>query len=100
MSLPLDLIDSVTAENEEVNPVTESNFRERAVNQYSPKGTARGGFAYFRFSYKEGSRVLHVHIKGGNVRSSLAQARAALVRDAAREGKSNSEIVRTIKLSM
>lgn len=97
MSLPLDLIDSPTAESERVNPVGESNFCDRAVSKYFPKGTARGGFSYFRFSYKEGSRTLTVHIPGGNVRSPLAQARAALVRDAVREGKSNLEIVGIIQ---
>ena len=95
--MPVHLIDSVTAANEEFNLVTESNFRDRAVYEYSSKGTARGGFAYFRFSYKEGSRVRHVHIGGGNVRSAIAQARAALVSEAVREGMSNLEIVRMIK---
>ena len=106
MSLPLDSLDSIdsidsidssTAESEGVSPVGESNFRDRAVSEYSPKGTARTGFSYFRFSYKEGSRVVSIHIPGGNVRSALAQSRAIEVRAAIAAGMPPKEIVEAIK---
>jgi hypothetical protein len=80
---PSDKIDSVTP----VEPaVTESNslgddkyLALNAVSTYRPRGTARGG-EYYRLSYKEGSRVRHVHIRGGNTDSPIAQAKVQEVR--------------------
>ncbi|WP_293126881.1 hypothetical protein [Microcoleus sp. bin38.metabat.b11b12b14.051] len=92
-----DLIDSATAESEGVSSVEESNFRDRAVSEYSPKGTARTGFSYFRFSYKDGSRTVSIHIPGGNVRSANAQSRAIEVRAKIAAGMPPEEIVKAIR---
>ena len=51
----------------------------KAISTYKPRGTARSG-EYFRLSYRDGSRVKHVHIRGGNTGSPIAQAKAAEVR--------------------
>jgi hypothetical protein len=40
----------------------------KAISIYSPRGTARSG-EYFRFSCREGSRMRHIHIRGGNTDS-------------------------------
>jgi len=51
----------------------------KAISTYRPRGTARSG-EYFRFSYRECSRMRHIHIRGGNTDSPIAQARVAEVR--------------------
>ncbi|MCC3563729.1 MAG: hypothetical protein JGK26_32570 [Microcoleus sp. PH2017_27_LUM_O_A] len=70
MSLPPEIIDSVTAESEEFDPV---------------------------FSYKEGGRVRHVHIPGGNVRSALSQSRAIEVRAKIAVGATSAQIAEMIR---
>ena len=83
-TLPPGNIDSVTS----VEPVvTESTLPPgnddflalNAISTYKPRGTARGG-EYFRLSYREGGRIRHVHIRGGNTDSPIAQAKVAEVR--------------------
>jgi hypothetical protein len=56
-----------------------------AISTYSPRGTARGGSyyrggQYYRLSYREGARVRHQHIRGGNTDSPMAQAKVREVR--------------------
>ncbi|MBE9122877.1 hypothetical protein IQ269_19260 [Tychonema sp. LEGE 07199] len=81
-SIPPD--DSVTPE-----PVTESiplnDSVTKSVSRYRAKGTARGG-EYFRFSYRQRSKIKHVHIPGGNTDSVLAQQRAAEVMELSAAG--------------
>jgi hypothetical protein len=83
--------------------VTESNslgdgeyLALNAVSTYRPRGTARGG-EYYRLSYKEGSRVRHVHIRGGNTDSPIAQAKVAEVRSLLAAGVSPAEIANLLK---
>ena len=75
--------DSVTpvepAVTESNSPVRDDYLALNAVSTYRPRGTARGG-EYYRLSYKEGSRVRHIHIRGGNTDSPIAQAKVAEVR--------------------
>jgi hypothetical protein len=66
------------------------------VATYRPKGTARGG-EYFRFSYRAGSKMKHLHIPGGNTGSVLAQSRAAEVMELAAAGIPSLEICDRIK---
>jgi hypothetical protein len=78
---PEPAIDSVTPA--EV-AVTESSTPESAgyfsaVSTYKPRGTARGK-EYYRLSYKSGGKVRHVHIRGGNTDSPIAQAKVREVR--------------------
>ena len=94
------VVDSVTP----VEPaVTESNFLGdgeylalNAVSTYRPRGTARGG-EYYRLSYKDGSRVRHVHIRGGNTDSPIAQAKVKEVRSLLAAGMSPKEVAALLK---
>ncbi len=87
--------DSVTP----VEPaVTESNslgdgeyLALDAVSTYRPRGTARGG-EYYRLSYKSGGKVRHVHIRGGNTDSPIAQAKVAEVRSLLAAGMTPRQI--------
>jgi hypothetical protein len=64
----------------ESNSPTDSEYLAlNAVGTYRPGGTARSG-EYYRLSYKDGSRVRHVHIRGGNTDSPIAQAKVQEVR--------------------
>jgi len=62
-----------------VQPADNDDSVSKAISIYQPRGTARSG-EYFRFSYREGSRMRHIHIRGGNTDSSIAQAKVAEVR--------------------
>jgi len=66
------------------------------VAAYRPKGTARGD-EYFRFSYRAGGKMKHLHIPGGNTGSVLAQSRAAEVMELAAAGVPSLEICDRIK---
>ncbi|OCR00237.1 hypothetical protein BCD67_24845 [Oscillatoriales cyanobacterium USR001] len=68
-----------------------------AVSCYRPGGTAKGQHEYFRFSYRDGSRVRHRHIPGGNVSSLIAQSRADRVRKAIVSGSSTSQVLELIR---
>ena len=105
------LVDAVTessclhSENDSVTPaevaVTESLTPESAdyfsaVSTYKPRGTARGK-EYFRLSYKCGGKVRHVHIRGGNTDSPIAQAKVREVRSLLAAGMAPSEIAAMLK---
>jgi hypothetical protein len=62
-----------------VPPADNDSVSSKAISTYSPRGTARSG-EYFRFSYRDGSRMRHIHIRGGNTDSPIAQAKVAEVR--------------------
>ena len=66
------------------------------VATYRPKGTARGG-EYFRFSYRAGGKMKHLHIPGGNTGSVLAQSRAAEVMELAAAGTPLQDLIDRIK---
>ncbi len=75
-------------------PVTESNPDDsvtKAISRYRPKGTARGG-EYFRFSYRSGKKVRHIHVPGGNTDSPISNARCEEIREAIALGISPEEI--------
>ena len=63
------------------------------VNQYYP---GRRDTAYYRFSYRLGRRVKHVHIRGGNSCSQAGQANAQQIREMIARGYSLAEILKTI----
>ena len=90
--------DSVTAV--EV-AVTESSTPESAdylsaVSVYKPRGTARGK-EYFRLSYKDGGKVRHCHIRGGNTDSPIAQAKVQEVRSLLASGMSPAQIAEYLR---
>jgi len=63
----------------------------KAISTYTPRGTARSG-QYFRFSYRDGSKMRHIHIRGGNTDSPIAQAKVREVRSLLAAGVSPAEI--------
>ncbi len=99
------VVDSVTS-NAEV-AVTESipepadSVTSSAVSTYRPRGTARGienvPLEYFRFSYRDGSKVRHVHVKGGNTNSPLAKAKVQEVRSLLASGVPPTEIAKLLR---
>ena len=81
-------VDSVTPVEvavTESTPQPAADNSLNAISTYSPRGTARGGSyyrggQYYRLSYREGARVRHQHIRGGNTDSPMAQAKVREVR--------------------
>jgi hypothetical protein len=67
-----------------------------AISTYKPRGTARSG-EYFRLSYRDGGRVRHVHIRGGNTDSPIAQAKVAEVRSLLAAGISPAQVATMLK---
>ena len=67
------------------------------VGTYQPRGSAHGEYWYFRFSYRDGKRMKHKHIPGGNAGSSVARQRAEAVRQAIARGATIDEVLQLIK---
>jgi hypothetical protein len=97
--------DSPHSDNDSVTPVDvavtesltpESNYFS-AVSPYKPRGTARGK-EYYRLSYKCGGKVRHVHIRGGNTDSPIAQAKVREVRSLLAAGIPPAEIAAMLKV--
>jgi hypothetical protein len=75
---------------------TESNYK--AISIYQPRGTARSG-EYFRFSYRDGSRMRHLHIRGGNTASPISQAKVQELRSLLAAGMPPAEVAATLRKS-
>jgi hypothetical protein len=84
------------ADTESTPPSVEIDSVSGPVATYRPKGTARGG-EYFRFSYRAGAKMKHLHIPGGNTGSVLAQSRATEVMELTAAGVPSLEICDRIK---
>lgn len=67
------------------------------IGTYQPQGSAYGDHKYFRFSYRDGDRMKHKHIPGGNVDNSVARQRAEAVRQAIARGATIDEVLQLIK---
>jgi hypothetical protein len=67
-----------------------------AISTYNPRGTARSG-EYFRLSYRDGGRVRHIHIRGGNTDSPIAQAKVAEVRSLLAAGMSPAQVATLLR---
>jgi hypothetical protein len=97
--------DSVTSNAEvgvtESTPEPADSLTSSAVSTYRPRGTARGienvPLEYFRFSYRDGSKVRHVHVKGGNTNSPIAQAKVREVRSLLAAGMAPAEIANMLR---
>ena len=63
------------------------------VNEYYP---GKRNQSYYRFSYRNGKRVKHVHIRGGNSQSIAGQKNAQKIREMIARGYSLAEILKTI----
>ena len=68
---------------------SEGVTEHRSVNIYSPSNRDT---EYFRYTYRDGARIRHCHIKGGNINNPLAISRADEVRAACRSGRSCQQI--------
>ena len=69
---------------------------DKAISTYRPRGTARSG-EYFRLSYRDGSRMRHIHIRGGNTDSPIAQAKVAEVRSLLAAGISPAQVATRLR---
>jgi len=78
-----------------VEPVDNDSV-SKAISTYRPRGTARSG-EYFRFSYRDGSRMRHIHIRGGNTDSPIAQAKVQEVRSLLAAGIPPAQIARLMR---
>jgi len=87
-------IDTVIESNSppEIDSITDP------ITIYKPGGTARSG-EYYRLSYRVGERVRHIHIRGGNTDSPIAQAKVAEVRSLLAAGIPPAEIAATLRNS-
>jgi hypothetical protein len=68
----------------------------KAISTYRPRGTARSG-EYFRFSYRDGTKMKHIHIRGGNTDSAIANSKVEEVRSALAAGVPAVEIVKMLR---
>jgi hypothetical protein len=79
-----------------VPPADDDDSVSKAISTYTPRGTACSG-QYFRFSYRDGSRMRHIHIRGGNTDSPIAQAKVAEVRSLLAAGVSPAQIAAMLR---
>jgi len=84
------------ADTEYTVQVASDDSVSKAISIYEPRGTARSG-KYFRFSYRDGARMRHIHIRGGNTDSPIAQAKVQEVRSLLAAGTSPREIAAMLK---
>ena len=68
------------------------SFADEPIHLYYPRGTANGVNQYFRFSYRDGKRMRHLHIPGGNTRSPQAIERAKRVMAFIDQGATPSQV--------
>ncbi|MEG4323596.1 MULTISPECIES: hypothetical protein [unclassified Microcoleus] len=87
------------ADTEYIAEVAEDDSVLKAISTYQPRGTARSG-EYFRFSYREGLKMRHVHIRGGSTDSLISQAKVAEVRSLQAAGIPAAEIAAMLRNSV
>jgi hypothetical protein len=87
-----------TADTEYTAPSADNydSVSSKAISTYRPRGTARSG-EYFRFSYRDGSRMRHIHVRGGNTDSPIAQAKVQEVRSLLAAGIPPRQIATMLK---
>lgn len=68
------------------------SFTDEPIHLYYPRGTSKGFNQYFRFSYRDGKRMRHLHIPGGNTRSPEAIERAKRVMAFIDQGATPSQV--------
>ncbi|NET71770.1 MAG: hypothetical protein F6K62_12800 [Sphaerospermopsis sp. SIO1G2] len=83
-------------ESESTVPQNDS-LTTQSINIYKPSGKARGNSKYFRYSYRDGSRIKHIHIPGGNISNPLAKQRAKIIDDAIAQKLPPTEIKSMIR---
>ncbi len=103
---PAEDYDSVSKDNAQiadteytVPPAEDYDSVSKAISIYRPRGTARScEYFYFRFSYRDGSRMRHIHIRGGNTDSPISQAKVQEVRSLLVAGIPPHEIAAILKI--
>ena len=88
--LKASLTNSQTIVNKEIERVSD---RSASINKYSP---GKRKTEYFRLSYRNGSKIKHIHIRGGNVNSALVQNRIFKLQNMINQGASIGELLRVI----
>lgn len=73
------------------------SFTDKPVSPYYPRGNAKGVNQYFRFSYRDGEQMKHLHIPGGNTRNPLAISRAKKILTFIEEGATPSQVKKLIE---
>ncbi len=66
---------------------------EYSINKYSP---GKRKAEYFRLSYRQGNKMRHVHIPGGNAKSCLACYRVACLKQMLRRRAKVEEVLAAI----
>jgi len=79
-----------------VPPANDDDSVSKAISTYTPRGTARSG-EYFRLSYRDGARMRHIHIRGGNTDSPIVQAKVQEVRSLLAAGIPPAKIAAMLK---
>lgn len=64
------------------------------VNQYYPGKRAT---KYFRLSYRQGKKMKHIHIPGGNTKAELAQYRAKKLEEMINRGAELGEVIAAVQ---
>ena len=65
-----------------------------SINIYQ---TGKSQSKYYRYSFYEGGKIKHLHIKGGNTSNSLVKKRVMSLRTKIASGATHEEIVKIIK---
>jgi hypothetical protein len=98
VSESLDIVHEVVSESKSANLEYDSLTTNpcSTIGRYRAGGNTRGNSDYWRFSYRHGRRVRHVHIPGGNSSNLIALARVEEVKRAIASGRSALEILELI----
>jgi hypothetical protein len=67
---------------------------EYSVNTYRPGGKKH---FYYRLSYRDGKKMKHLHIPGGNINSDLANYRADKLRTMIARGAELDEVIAAVR---
>ena len=88
--------DKVEAKNLiESNPRTKHNLQTiDAINIYRAGGSQS---KYYRYSFYQNGKIVHHHIKGGNIFKPLVQQRVSELKNAIAHGQTHGEILSMIK---
>ena len=76
-----------------VSDRSKASLTKPCVNKYSP---AKRKTAYYRLSYRTDNKVKHIHIRGGNINSSIATRRARQLQTMIDRGATVAELLSAI----
>lgn len=67
------------------------------IGTYTAGGSCRSQNKYFRYSYRDGNKMKHLHIRGGNTEAIAAETNAFLIQLEIDRNQSVKEIIKFIK---